>query len=508
MKSLYLIALIVSINFFISCEKSPTNDHNQIVQKVQIISPKNGDTVFEILKIQCEVSDSQRVEQIQLWIDDQNTGITDTFPPYQFLWNTTAYPDSSDHRIFVIAANTDGSQTYSDTITVTVDNTLAKPHQIDIRLIVYDNAAFYIKWTGSPDEDFESYQLYESPYEDMHDQILLFETQNRRDTTFTVSGIQENIRRYYRLVVSDSLGLQSSSDIKVGTSYPLIAYVLNSGGTRIEIYTVDIEGYGKYRLTHDANSDRHIIITMDGQQLVYDASNYIGTNIMIMDLDGSNQLMLGAGSHPQISPMGDIITYQKLGGIWIMNLDGSNKQQLTEKWGYPRFSSDGSKIIFDNNGAVYTMNSDGSNLTQLTDTLQKNFGPVFSPDDLKIAFFSDRNARGELYIMNSDGSEQTRLTGETYSFPWQAPLFFPDGDKILFVKWQSQQSGIYKININGGQEVRLSGGYNPKFSPDGSKIGFISSLGDIYILDLANGQTTRLTNTIWDEEELAFQPRF
>jgi hypothetical protein len=178
------------ISFCISCEKSPTDADNQVEQKVKIIAPQHGDTVFEIVKIQCEVSDSQRIAQIQLWIDDQNTGITDTVPPYQFLWNTTASQDISDHRIFVLASNLDGSQTSSDTITVTVDNTLARPHQIDIRLIVYDNAAFYIKWTRSPDEDFESYQLYESLYEDMHDQILLFETENRSDTAFTVAGIQ------------------------------------------------------------------------------------------------------------------------------------------------------------------------------------------------------------------------------------------------------------------------------------------------------------------------------
>jgi Tol biopolymer transport system component len=293
----------------------------------------------------------------------------------------------------------------------------------------------------------------------------------------------------------------------VGTSYPLIAYVLNSGGTRIEIYTMDIEGYGNYRLTYNESSERDLIFTPDGQRLVFESSSSVDNKIAKIKFDGSEWTDLAEGYNPRISPDGTKILYYN-SGIRIMDVNGSNKQLLTEKWGHPRFSSDGSKVIFANNGAVYTMNSDGSNLMRLTDSLEKNFGPVFSPDDSKIAFFSDRNARGELYIMNSDGGEQTRLTGETYSFSWKAPLFFPDGDKILFVKWPPQQPGIYKININGGQEIRLSGGYNPKFSPDGMKIGFIKYDGDIYLMNLVNGQTSRLTNTFWEEGGLAFQPRY
>lgn len=67
-------------------------------------------------------------------------------------------------------------------------------------------------------------------------------------------------------------------------------------------------------------------------------------HIWRMNIDGSNLMDLGLGSHPQFSPDGTKIAYD---GLYIMNSDGTDKQKLTNEFGeLPHFSPDGSKIVF------------------------------------------------------------------------------------------------------------------------------------------------------------------
>ena len=106
-----------------------------------------------------------------------------------------------------------------------------------------------------------------------------------------------------------------------------------------------------------------------------------------MDADGSNVTNLtaangGAGfedDDPAFSPDGTKIAFtsNRSSGteVWVMDADGSDPEQLTDQAGadqHPAFSPDGTKIAFDarrgSRTDVYTMNaSDGSGQTQLTD---------------------------------------------------------------------------------------------------------------------------------------------
>lgn len=98
--------------------------------------------------------------------------------------------------------------------------------------------------------------------------------------------------------------------------------------------------------------------------------------------------------------------------IYIMNADGTNPIMLDDDTGYnngvssggwpcdciaanPEFSPDGNKIIFDrgNDGGLYTMNIDGSNNQQLSLSSGGNYGyhATYNPSGDKIAFMRDNN---------------------------------------------------------------------------------------------------------------------
>lgn len=144
---------------------------------------------------------------------------------------------------------------------------------------------------------------------------------------------------------------------------------------------------------------------------------------------------------------------------------------------------------------------------------KRSVDPVI-PDETnyKIAFISDRTGNENLFIMDSDGQNQLSLTNDQYI--QSNPQFSPDGSKILFVSydfWNSLYS-IFIVNIDGTGLVQLTDWQLPKirpdWSPDGTKIIFELWLNqdvDIYSIELNTLNKVNLTNTIDDSER---SPKF
>jgi dipeptidyl aminopeptidase/acylaminoacyl peptidase len=88
-----------------------------------------------------------------------------------------------------------------------------------------------------------------------------------------------------------------------------------------------------------------------------------------------------------------------------MNIDGSNRQRLTETPLYvvaERQTSNNELFITPEGFRTMTRaQPDGMPMMRWN-----NAAPAWSPDGSKIAFMTDRTGKWELWIMNADGTEQ------------------------------------------------------------------------------------------------------
>lgn len=206
---------------------------------VSIVTPVDGSTVFEKTTIRALATDNTGIKSLELWVDGiLEPGSADTTEPYEFLWDTTIYPDNSLHSISVRAFDTSDNTVDSNPITLNVDNSGARPARIEISQVVFKTNAFTITWRASEDADFGSYSLFQGLTEDLSDASLIFNSTDRNDTLYTVSGVSENETRYYRLTVRDTFGLEASSSIASGRSF---SFALDFDGTDDIVFVESID---------------------------------------------------------------------------------------------------------------------------------------------------------------------------------------------------------------------------------------------------------------------------
>jgi len=107
-------------------------------------------------------------------------------------------------------------------------------------------------------------------------------------------------------------------------------------------------------------------------------------------------------------------------------------------------------------------------------------------------------------LTDAEAYEITQITFEP-SYEGQ-PAWSPDGSKIAFVSDRDGNKEIYVMDANGSEQERLT--YNscddiePDWSPDGSKIVFSSNRSgnyDVWIMDADGNHQVQLTRRSWDE---------
>ncbi|MEJ2614188.1 MAG: hypothetical protein P8Z35_04460, partial [Ignavibacteriaceae bacterium] len=150
--------------------------------------------------------------------------------------------------------------------------------------------------------------------------------------------------------------------------------------------------------------------------------------------------------------------------IFIMNFDGSQKQQITSSYWAdfnPAWSPDKKQIVFVSDRYsyfqynIYVMNSAGKNVIQLTSSNYDN-SPCWSPDGKKIVFLSNRSGPSDIFIMDSDGKNQTQITTGGYNFD---PQVTSDGNHVVYSHQNFTNhdiSEIFIMNIDGSNQQQIT----------------------------------------------------
>ncbi len=234
----------------------------------------------------------------------------------------------------------------------------------------------------------------------------------------------------------------------------------------------------------------------DGQWIVYHSQIGSGTGsnkneICIIRADGTNWQRLtnneSCDTHGNFTPDGTKIVFQREpeddAQIWIMNVDGSNQQNLTLVHGgpmiadgcemKPMISPDGTKIAFracDGNEGIeeiWVMNIDGTNPLKISGNIENCSKHSWSPDSQWVLFSADANDddHSKIYKVRRDGSGLVMLSEEEGDFCENWAAWSPDGQWISYHRrnWGTDDtSDLWIMRSDGTQKQILVDGL-----PDG-----------------------------------------
>jgi Tol biopolymer transport system component len=258
-----------------------------------------------------------------------------------------------------------------------------------------------------------------------------------------------------------------------------IAFTSDRDGN-MEIYLMNADGSGQTRLTNNSLRDDYPTWSPDGKRIAFVTQSEVLTSINLMNSDGTN--------------------ISQLTTIFI----NSNKDyfgQFGISW-----SPDGVKIAFQDSTDIFTINVDGSNRINLTKGQFVNYEPTWSPDGSQIAFARSIYTHGaypNIYTMSADGSNVTKITNCEGYCATLSPDWSPDGGLIAFTYIGDSDTDINNIALVNPDGTNLQYnpfGFAPKWSPEGTKIVFYETrypdrISQIWVMNRDGSGLTQLTNT-------------
>jgi Tol biopolymer transport system component len=206
----------------------------------------------------------------------------------------------------------------------------------------------------------------------------------------------------------------------------------------------------------------------------------------------ASQTPVSLGATIELASLSGRLVVDDFEDVYAMNVDGSNLVEIATNQAGPEFdgswSPNGEWIAYrdstrgiNQDDEISVARSDGSEQRNVTNNPANDWGPDWSPDGSTIAFNSDREGGAGLggYLMNPDGSNLRRIDTDVW---FEYPSWSPDGSKIAFMGALGSNYEVFVIDVATGETTQLtdSPGHDawPAWSPDGSTIAFTSVRDD------------------------------
>lgn len=222
---------------------------------------------------------------------------------------------------------------------------------------------------------------------------------------------------------------------------------------------------------------------------------------------------------PMISPDGNSLAFasNRTGhfNIFVFSYKTSGTLQLTQSDKddrYPNWSADGRKVVFGSNrtgkGDIYETSNDGSSgFLQLTDAALLEEYPNYPSDRRGLLYARDSTKSGftqKMQVILSDSLPAS--SNAVVLAEGDQPRFSPNGSRIVFVSHRTKNDDIWTMTREGSSQTQLTtddkDDTDPFYSPNGSKIVFSSKRTgnyDIWVMDSDGGNQRQLTFDQADE---------
>ena len=198
------------------------------------------------------------------------------------------------------------------------------------------------------------------------------------------------------------------------------------------------------------------------------------------------------------------LLFRSRNSYFVYSTDGSGLVETgLERSALPTWAPDGERLVYARDGEIFAAQVDGRDVERIAESPSVNIWyPLWAPDASRFAMlnFAGESASISLvgypepFVQHIDlGAELA--DNEGYRIPPMA--WSPQGTHLFLMA----MNGLYLVDVEAQTTVGLSQAagedYEPVWSPDGSRLAFVSQRGgnsEIYIFDVADGVLTQLTD--------------
>jgi len=258
--------------------------------------------------------------------------------------------------------------------------------------------------------------------------------------------------------------------------------------------------------------------------ILFQSSRTGGGDIYRMAPDGSGVVRVTSFSGPESSPAWSW-DHQRIAmvrtrldasnvahpDIYLMNADGTGKhwaRSLPSSFDIlaPSWSKDGTRltatVIIGGVARVALMDVATGNMAYVNLALggPVGYGASFDPTGQRIVYAGQW--ADTLHMINTDGSGHKVIVAQKNI---ASAHFSPDGKRIVFshaAEGEGTQIWVKSLVDGTVKRLTLNGGFVPTWSPDGSKIAFVSSRtgkNQIFVMPSTGGTQVRITNNTFVE---------
>lgn len=206
--------------------------------------------------------------------------------------------------------------------------------------------------------------------------------------------------------------------------------------------------------------------------------------------------------------------------VCIMNADGSGFRRLTTNDGvrhfYPSLSPDGKSVFYSafleqNNYEIYRLDLASGAVDRLTNGFGIDNAPELSPDGQFITYMRSSPTRNtfNIMLMEPDGDDPNNIP----SINGWDPTWSPDGSRILFASDKDGAVQLYTVRIDGSQVRRITSlpaiRGRSDWSPDGQFIVTYSGEPwnrELYIMNADGSNVRQLTPSGGNSQGPSFSP--